>query len=305
MSSRESTEVCGQRITSPDRPMYPALGVTKRDLARYYEQVARFMLPHVAGRPLSLVRCAKGVTRADALRSECSFLKHAPEWHRWASPALTRLAIPEQKKVGEYLIANSGEALVALVQGDIVEIHAWGSRAADVERPDCVVFDLDPGPGVAWKEVVRAAHVVREALESVHLRAWPKLTGGKGVHLVVPIQPEFVWARVYAAAELIARSIARREPGRFTTDFGKEQRQRRILIDYKRNHRTATSVVPYSTRARPDATVAVPVRWDELTRFGSSSAFTLRTVLQRMRRLRSDPWQDFWSCEQSLRPRDS
>jgi bifunctional non-homologous end joining protein LigD len=227
-------------------------------------------------------------------------LKHAPEWHRWAHASLARLAIPEQKKVGEYLVANSAAALVALAQGDIVEIHAWGSTEGAVERPDRIVFDLDPGPGVSWADVVEAATLVRAVLEDIGLRTWPKLTGGKGLHLVAPIRPELSWARVYAAAELIATSIARREPARFTTQFAKAQRPGRILIDYKRNHRTATAVVPYSTRAHPQATVAAPVRWNELTQSVPADALTLRTVVARMRGLRADPWRDFWSCDQSL-----
>lgn len=191
------TTVEGVFITTPQRIVYRELGFTKLDLARFYAEIAEWILPHLAGRPLTLVRCDKGVGTADALRSECKFLRHQAGFHRWASLGVRRVQIQEQKKVGEYLVVASHEALLSVVQGDIVELHAWNSKAEAVEHPDRVVFDLDPAADVAWRDVLEAARLTRDYLASIGLQSWPKLTGGKGLHVVVPIVPELAWAEVY------------------------------------------------------------------------------------------------------------
>jgi len=294
--------VRGVVITSPGRPVYPALGYTKLDLARLYAELAERMLPYIAGRPLTLVRCENGVRSADALRRECKFLRHEPGWHRWAHEPIRRVQIQEQKKVGEYLVVDCPEALVALIQGDISEIHAWNALANDVEKPDRVVLDLDPGHDVPWPHVLEAARMLRAELRQRSLESWPKLAGGKGLHVVVPFQAEHGWLEVYGFARDVAEALSRQQPDRFTLDFAKSGRSQKILIDYKRNHRAAVAVAAYSTRAHPDGTLSMPLSWRELTPSLSPRQFTVDNVLARIHRRRADPWAGFWKARQRLKP---
>jgi bifunctional non-homologous end joining protein LigD len=291
--------VLGVTISTPDRVVYPALNFTKADLAAFYADVARWMLPYVANRPLTLVRC-DGPIAAGVPGETCRFLPHSSAWYRWATPPIRRVQIPEQKKLGEYLIVDSPEALIALVQGDIVEVHVWNSTADRIETPDRLVLDLDPGDGVSWPQIVAAAMLVRGLLRSLGLASWPKLTGGKGVHVVVPFLPEHGWPDVYALSYRLAQAALERDPGRFTLDFAKDKRRNKIPIDYKRNHRGAVAVAAYSTRARPNGAVGVPLSWRELAASRSPDRWTVRTLHLRLRRLRLDPWREFWSCRQRL-----
>jgi bifunctional non-homologous end joining protein LigD len=293
--------VAGISITTPERAVYPALGLKKLDLARYYAQVAEQMLPYIANRPLTLVRCDKGVRNPDALRADCKFLRHEPGWHRWAKPPIQRVQIHEQKKIGEYLVVDSPAALVALAQGDILEIHVWNSTTQDLERPDRLVFDLDPGAAVHWNTVIEAAHLLREELAQVELDSWVKLTGGKGLHVVVPFRPEHGWDEVFAFSRSLAESLVRKDPAAFTVDFAKGGRERKILVDYKRNHRAAVAVAAYSARARANAAVSAPLSWRELEQCPSSDAFTIATIAANPARLQHDPWKGFRSSSQRLR----
>jgi bifunctional non-homologous end joining protein LigD len=292
--------VGGVPITSPERVVYPKLGFSKLDLARLYADLADWILPYVADRPLTLVRCDKGVSRADALRSECKFLRHEPGYHRWAGAHIRRLRIQEQRKVGEYLVVDSLEGLISLVQGDILEIHCWNSRCPRLEQPDRFVFDLDPGADVAFDRVVEAAVLLRRKLESVGLQSWPKLSGGKGVHIVVPFAPEHDWSEVYAVARLVAESLVREDPASLTLDFAKSGRNDKILVDYKRNHRAAVAVAAYSARATPQGSVCVPVTWSELGRQTASDSNTVITLRKRLARRARDPWREFYECHQRL-----
>jgi bifunctional non-homologous end joining protein LigD len=290
----------GVAVTSPDRLIYPALNFNKRDLAQFYADIARWMLPYVANRPLTLVRCERGIRSEDGLRQECRFLPHEAAWYRWAAPPIRRVQIQEQKKIGEYLVVDSAEGLAALVQGDILEIHCWNSTVDSLETPDRIVLDLDPGAGVAWAQVVAAALRVRALLTSLGLQCWPKLTGGKGVHVVVPFQPEHGWDAVYELARRLAQAVVQGDPDLFTLDFAKQKRPRKILIDFKRNHRGAVAVAAYSARARPHGAVGVPLSWRQLLACRSPDYWTVSNVRQRQRRLKADPWRDFWSCRQRL-----
>jgi bifunctional non-homologous end joining protein LigD len=299
LDSRAS-KVAAIAITSPDRMIYPALNFTKQDLAAFYATVAPWMLPHVANRPLTLVRCSSGISSPDALREQCQFLPHEPAWYGWASAPIRRAQIQEQHKVGEYVIVDSPEGLVALVQGDIVEIHVWNSTVDHLEQPDRIVLDLDPGESVQWAQVVAAARHIRDLLGSLGLQCWPKLTGGKGLHLVVPFQPEHGWDATYLLAHRVAQAALERHPNTFTLDFSKQKRARRILIDYKRNHRGAVAVAAYSTRARPNGPVGIPVSWREIGSIRGSDHWTVDNLRQRLQRLKNDPWRDFWTCRQRL-----
>ncbi|HZL92483.1 MAG TPA: non-homologous end-joining DNA ligase, partial [Vicinamibacterales bacterium] len=225
--------VAGIGISHSDRLIYPDLGITKIQLARYYEAVGPWMLPHVARRPLTLVHCPGGVA------APCNYLRHAKAW---GPNALRRVRIREKTKVGEYLVADSIEALVSLAQMGIVEIHTWNSTDDDVEHPNRIILDLDPGPEVTWHQVVTAARLVRDVLTTLGLASWAKTTGGRGLHVVVPVKPERDWSVCLAFARDVAEAIARTDAELYTTTFAKAGREDKLLIDYLRNNRTNTSV---------------------------------------------------------------
>jgi bifunctional non-homologous end joining protein LigD len=287
-----AVEVCGVRITHADRVMFGDLALTKEQLARYYVAVGPAMVPHVRDRPLTLVRCPQGAG------APCLYMRHL---RAWGPPALRRVSIREKTKIGEYLVADSIEALVSLVQMDTIEVHTWCARAEQLERPDLVVFDLDPGPDVPWSRVVGAAHLVRQVLARLDLVSYPKTTGGKGLHVVVPLQPRSGWDECLGFARAVAHALAHTQPDAFTASMVKSARAGRVYVDYLRNHRAASSVSPYSTRVRPHAPVAVPVTWDEVTAELRPDAFTVATVPDRLRALRRDPWAGWEHARQRLR----
>jgi bifunctional non-homologous end joining protein LigD len=280
--------VAGVSLSHPDRLIYPDLGISKADLARYYETIAPWVLPHVVGRPLTLLHCPQGMA------GPCMYLKHAKQW---GPSALRRVRIQEKTKVGEYLVADSISAVVALVQMGIVEIHTWNSTTAALERPNRIIWDLDPGPDVRWPQVVTGARLVREVLKTLGLVSWVKTTGGRGLHVVVPINPARDWSECLAYARAVSEAIVRTDPALYTTTFAKRGREAKILIDYLRNNRTNTSICAFSPRARPGAPVSVPVGWRELRATPDTS--TVETVLRRLRR-RADPWKDYWLAKQPI-----
>jgi bifunctional non-homologous end joining protein LigD len=272
-----------------DRLIYPELGIPKIELARYFECIGDWILPHVKGRPLTLLHCP------DGLAAPCTYLKHAKAW---GPNALRRIRIQEKTKIGEYLVADSVEAVVSLAQMGIVEIHTWNSTAEDIEHPNRLVWDLDPGPEVTWKQVVRAARLVRDVLTTLRLKSWVKTTGGRGVHVVVPVRPHRTVSACLDFSRAVAEAIALTNTRLYTTKFPKAGRKRKILIDYLRNNRTNTSVCAFSTRARPHATVSMPLDWDELN--DSPRHWTLVTVPRRLARLKRDPWKDYWTSAQEI-----
>jgi bifunctional non-homologous end joining protein LigD len=279
--ARESYHV---KLTHPDRVYWPEAGVTKEGLADYYQQVWRYMAPHVVSRPLALVRCP------DGYNSQCFFQKH--EW-KGMSAEILRGHDPEDKS-GEPIIAvDSLDGLIGLVQGASLEIHPWQSSLDDLERPDQIVMDLDPGEDVAWDEVITAAREVRERLEAAGLAAFVKTTGGKGLHVVTPLKPKAGWDEVKGFAKGIADSMASDAPDRFIAIVTKSKRRGKILVDYLRNGRGATAVAPYSTRARAGAPVAMPLGWEELNPAIGPSYFTVGNALTRLQHLTADPWEDF------------
>jgi bifunctional non-homologous end joining protein LigD len=293
-------DVAGVSISNPGRTLYPAAGISKLDLARYYQSIADWILPHVVGRPLTLVRCPKGLTGAP---DACFYMKHS---NVWAPPALRRVHIKERTKRGEYLVIEDIAGVISLVQMDILEIHGWNSLADDVEHPNRVVFDLDPGPEVRWPEVVEAARLVRKSLETLELESWVKNTGGNGLHVVVPLAPGPArgpsWEDCFEFTRLLALAIVRSHPAKYTIDIPKAGREKKILIDYLRNNRGNTSVAAFSSRARETAPVSVPLTWEELSPKIPANHFTVATLPARLARLRRDPWQGYWKCQQELTP---
>lgn len=286
-ASESSPTVAGVRISHPDRLIYPALGISKIQLAQYYERIARWIVPHVAARPLTLVHCPAGIA------APCNFLKHAKAW---GPSALRRVRIQEKTKVGEYLVADSIEAVVSLAQMGIVEIHTWNSTADDIDRPNRLIWDLDPGPRVSWKQVVKAAGLVRDVLETLGLTSWVKTTGGRGLHVVVPLRRKRTVAECLDFSRAVSEAIVKTEPRSYTTAFAKVGRERQILIDYLRNNRTNTSVSAFSPRVRPGATVSMPLGWTDLDE--PPDRWTILTVPRRLDRLRADPWKDYWESAQ-------
>ena len=291
--------VAGVGISHPERIVFPALGATKLDLARYYQAIAPWLLPHLADRPLTLVRCPNGVTAGASKRGpDCFYMKHSKVW---AVPnGIRRVRIREKTKIGDYVIADSLAAVVGLVQMNVLEMHTWNSRAADVERPDRIVIDLDPGEAVGWRAVVAAAKQVRDLFAALDLESFVKTTGGRGLHVVVPIVPRADWAECLAFARAFALALVRRRPETFTERFARAGRSGKILVDYLRNNRTNTSIAAYSTRARPGAPVSVPIAWSELSRLASPDRFTIATVPARVARMRIDPWKTYDSTRQRL-----
>jgi bifunctional non-homologous end joining protein LigD len=282
-------EIAGVPITSPERLLFPAARVTKLDMLRYYEAVAKWMLPHIKGRPLTLKQCAPDV-------DHCRYLRHSGE----RAPKQVRVVnIQEQTKIGDYMVIDDVAGLIALAQRNIIEFHTWNSTAANVEQPDRVVFDLDPGPDVAWKDTVAAAHLVRESLTGIGLRSWVKTTGGKGLHIVVPIVAAYDWSHCLAFARAVAGEIVGHDPKRFTLKYSKQGRSSQILIDYLRNNRTNTSVAAYSARARDSAAVSVPVSWEELTGRLKPERWSIRSV-PTLLRARKDPWAGYFRARQKL-----
>jgi len=274
--------------------------LTKLDLARYYEAVARWMLPHVIGRPLTLVHCPKGVPPAGARKGiECVYMRHAKVW---GPSALRRVRIREKTKVGEYLVVENVAGLVALAQMDVLEIHTWNSRIDHLEQPDRIVLDLDPGRDVPWSAVIDAAKQARDLLALLGLVSAAKTTGGRGIHIVVPLRPQASWSACLDFARTCAGMLTRRQPERFTNRFAKGVRDDKILIDYLRNNRTNTSIAAFSTRARPHAPVSTPLAWQELRASQPPERFTLRAVVNRLAHRRGDAWRAYWSAAQALAP---
>jgi bifunctional non-homologous end joining protein LigD len=224
--------------------------MTRSDIAELYSLIADWVLPHVERRPLTLVRATAPITRADALRTQAAFVHHTARDQRFIPATVPRTLIREKKKIGEYCYVDSRGSLIALIEAGVVEWHVWNSRIDDVERPDRVVFDIDPGEGVAWKDVVAAARRLRALLEDRNLKSWVKTTGGKGLHVVTPFRPEHDWDSVFEFSRSVAAGLAHENP-RFIVSFDKGQRRGKLLIDYKRNHRTSIAVAGFSTRGCP------------------------------------------------------
>lgn len=255
------------RITNRDRVIFPESKATKGDLADYYQKIGPLMLPWAAGRPLSLVRCPQGRAR------QCFFQKHD------AGTFGEHVAhIPIVEKDGhkeDYIYVRTVEGLLACVQMGTIEFHGWGARTEDVEKPDRMIFDLDPDIDLDFADVRKAAQDIRSALADIGLISFAMLSGGKGIHVVVPLTPDADWEQVKDFARRFSLALAQAEPERFVATMAKAKRKGRIFLDWLRNQRGATAVMPYSARAREQAPVAAPVTWEELDGFDKAGAFTI------------------------------
>jgi bifunctional non-homologous end joining protein LigD len=278
----------GVKLTHPDRVYWEDAGVTKQGLVDFYADIWDWVAPHMVGRPLALVRCPEGAA------GQCFFQKHASAGieQKWL-----RL-VPEPD--GDHVITIADlDGLISLAQAGVLEIHTRGTTADSMETADRLVFDLDPGPGTQWSDIVQAARDVRQRLSDLGFVSFLKTSGGKGLHVVLPIKPT-PWEPAKAFARSIAEGMAADDPRRYTAVLKKSSRQNRIFVDYLRNSREATAVAPYSTRARPGAPVSTPIAWEELPSQDSANRYTVLNLHQRLARLRKDPWADIGKLKQPL-----
>jgi len=281
----------GITLTNPDRVYYPGIGLTKLGVAQYYQTVAPFMLPYVVRRPISLVRCPEGIDK------EHFFQRHAM---RGMSDAIKQVPIPGGESKKPYLYIDDEAGLFGLVQIGVLEIHDWGVALPKVGQPDHIVFDLDPDEELDFSILKSAAVEVRDFLTELGFKTFLKATGGKGLHVVAPLTPKLGWDEVKGFAKAVADALATARPDRYTANMAKKVRTGRIFVDYLRNQRGGTAICNYSTRARKGATVAVPLRWDELKGLTTAAPYTVKTLPARLKALKKDPWEGYFSTRQSI-----
>jgi len=275
-------------LTHPDRVYWEDAGVTKQGLADYYTMVWDWIGPHIVRRPLSLLRCPEGAA------AECFFQKHAR-----AGMNKDQLHLVREPDGSELISVDDLDGLLSLVQAGVLEIHTRGTTIDSLETCDRLVFDLDPGSGTGWEDIITAARDVHRRLSALDLVTFLKTSGGKGLHVVLPVRPT-PWREAKNFAHAIAEDMARDAPERYTANLKKNARRDRIFVDYLRNSREATAVAPYSTRARPGAPVSTPITWDELHSLSGAGRYTVLNLQQRLTRLRKDPWADIDKLDQHL-----
>lgn len=279
-------------ISNAQRILFPESQITKGQLADYYAAVAPIMLPWAASRPISLVRCPQGRSK------KCFFQKHDAGSF---GEAVRHVAIEEKDGETEpYLYLDTPEGLMTCVQMGTIEFHGWGARIEDVEKADRLVFDLDPDVGLDFEAVRSAAFRFRDILKSIDLETFPMVTGGKGVHVIAPLTPEAEWPEVKDFARRLAIAVAQAEPAKFTAALPKAQRKGRIFVDYLRNQRGATAVMPYSVRSREGAPVAAPITWKEMETIASPAQFHVGDQLELLKRARSKGLSSWGRADQAL-----
>ena len=278
------------KLTHPDKVLFPDPGITKRQLADYWQEVADVALPFLKQRPLTLFRCPDGYA------AQCFYQKHVGAG---VPPVVPRVAIKEGED--PYAVIDGVESLLGLVQIGVLELHVWGSRAEHLDKPDVIVLDLDPAPDVPWSEIAAAALTLKERVEGLGLNAFVKLTGGKGLHVVVPVTPGPTWPAVKKFTHAIVNEMVRDDPRRFIASMSKVKRTGKIFIDYLRNDAEATAIGAYSPRARAGAPVALPIEWDELQPDARQAPrFGILEVPKLIRARKRDPWQGFEAARRSL-----
>ncbi|MBA2653441.1 MAG: DNA ligase D [Gammaproteobacteria bacterium] len=278
-------------FTNLDRVFYPELNLTKQDLLEYYEAAAKWIMPYIKNRPITLVRCPTGDHK------KCFYQKHMNET---VAGAIKSIPILEHGKLEPYIFIDDINGLMGLVQMGVLEIHPWGSNNKNVEKPDQIIFDLDPGPDVSWSEVVECAFLIRKIFEQLNLKSFVKTTGGKGLHIVIPIKPKLEWDEIRDFTKRVADLVVEIDPSKYIATMSKAKRKGKIFIDYLRNARGATAVAAYSTRARSNASISVPITWKELSKGIKPDEFNLKNIKARLKKLKTDPWKDFFETKQSI-----
>lgn len=279
-------------VSNADRVIDPSMGLTKLDLVRYYESVADWILPHLKGRPVSLVRGPSGVT------GQLFFQKHDD---KLSIPGIRELADELWPGHAPLLEVPNAKALASAAQMNVIEFHTWNSVARNINKPDRMVFDLDPGEGTSWQEVQEAAVLVRALLKELGLECWLKTSGGKGLHVVVPLKPSFEYDAVKAFSQQVVQHLARTIPSRFVAKSGPSNRVGKLFVDYLRNGHGATTATAFSARARPGLGVSMPVSWDELAGLRSGAHWTIVTAREHLSFQKEDPWKGYWTTKQGLR----
>lgn len=274
-------------ITHPEKVLYPEDHLTKGDIFAYYKLIAQRILPHVVNRPLTLVRCPNSYQQCFYQRHTVGNLPHV----------YTKVLKRNEHESKEYLYIKDKEGLLSLVQMDVLEIHPWGCRIENIDQPDRLIFDLDPGPGVTWEMMVLTAKRLRKYFKK--MRVFVKTTGGKGLHVVIPIQPQYEWSVLKEFAKQIVEDLAQRYPEDYVTTISKAQRKGKIFLDYLRNQMSASSIAAYSTRARIHASIAMPLSWKDLET-NTPPQYTISDVMQKNKKLKPDPWRGFFNVKQKL-----
>jgi bifunctional non-homologous end joining protein LigD len=282
------------RLTHPDKILDPESGLTKQQLADYYWAIASRMLPHITGRPLSLVRCPEGAGKP------CFFQKHVTSM---LPPGIDSVDVPDKKtgKPEPYITLSTPQALAGLAQMGVLEVHPWGSTNDDLEHPDRLIFDLDPDAAIDWPTLAAAAVEVRKRLKKAGLESFLKTTGGKGLHVVAPIEPTLSWTELKDAAHTFVLAMERDNPALYLTKMTKSARTNKIYLDYLRNERGATAVAPFSPRARLGAHVSLPLPWSAL-KLPEHPVFSVHDFAQWKAQLRTDPWKSLLTTHQTLKP---
>ncbi len=282
------------RITHPDRIIYPGTNFTKSQLAEYYLAVADQILPHVKNRPLSMVRCPEGIGE------QCFFQRHVAKGQ---SPHIYDTGIMVKGRNESYLMIEDVNGLISLVQWGVIELHPWGCLADKPDSPDRIIFDLDPAPDLSWETVSEGAKEIRQRMQEFGLVSFVKTTGGKGLHVVIPIARSLEWKPIKTFARSVAESMQSDNPKRYIAKASKEARKGKIFVDYLRNDLTATSIAPFSARAREGATVSMPIAWEDLDAKLDPAAFTIETVPALLKKRGGDPWQDMLKVRQKIATR--
>lgn len=288
---RVSTAISGVKVSNGDRVVDPSAGHTKLEVVRYYEAIAQWALPYLHNRPLSLLRAPEGIT------GEQFFQKHSENFQ---IPGVSELAEEMHPGHAPLMVANSQKALIGLAQMGVLELHTWNAVAPDLEHPDRVIFDLDPDPELPWKTMLEAAMLVKVVLDELGLESFPKTSGGKGIHIVVPLSRKQGWDEVKTFSRAVAQHISSVVPGKFSAVSGPKNRVRKIFIDYLRNSKGASTVAAFSVRARPGMGVSMPVSWDELKSVKAGDQWTMKSAVARQRRLGGDAWEGYWQVRQGI-----
>lgn len=283
--------VAGIKLTNGDKLLYPEAEITKRDVALYYAGAGEWILPHLRNRPLTLLRCPNGWDK------ENFYQKHADAS---VAEVIERVEVQDSDGPALYMMANSVSALVAIAQMGTLELHPWGSRKPKLGFPDRIVFDLDPDDAVEWKEIVDAVKILKTLIDHLGLRGFLKTTGGKGLHVVIPIRPALPWNTIKGFSQAVAEVLVQTFPDRFTAKLLKISRKGKIFVDYLRNGEGATAVAAYSARARANAPVSTPIDWQEVARDVRFDYFNVKNVPERLKRLKHDPWGAFMTTRQSI-----